>query len=85
MYVGDDDACHTCANESANTATRFDYRAQVTRYYLSRILMAVFVFMAFRAALWAAVDYSSLTPVLLWVVAAFMAWSLCPESPEEAK
>ena len=57
----------------------------MARYLISRTLMAAFVFLALRASLWAAVDHSSLLPVLLWMVAALMAWSLCPESPELAE
>lgn len=55
----------------------------MARYVLSRTLMAACVFLALRASLWAAVDHSSVLPVLMWMVAALMAWSLCPESPEE--
>ena len=57
----------------------------MARYLISRTLMAAFVLLAFRASLWAAAGHSGVPPVLLWMVAAFMAWSLCPESPEEAK
>ena len=54
----------------------------MARYLISRTLMAVFVLLALRASLWAAVDHSSVLPVLMWMVAALMAWSLSPESPE---
>ena len=54
----------------------------MTRYLISRTLMAAFVFMAVRASLWAAVGHTSVLPVLMWAVIAFLAWSLCPESPE---
>lgn len=57
----------------------------MARYYASRTLMALFVFLALRASLWAAVEHTSVLPVLLWMVAALMAWSLCPESPEETE
>ena len=55
------------------------------RYYASRTLMAAFIFLALRASLWAAVEHSSLTPVLLWMVAAGGALLICPESPERAE
>ena len=55
----------------------------MTRYYLSRTLMAGFVLLALRASLWAAVGHSGVLPVLLWMVGALMAWSLCPESLED--
>ena len=57
----------------------------MARYLISRALMAVFVLLALRASLWAAVDHSSLTPVLLWMVAAGASYLICTESPEEAK
>ena len=55
----------------------------MARYLISRTLMALFVFLALRASLWAAVEHTSVLPVLLWMVAALMAWSLSPESPDE--
>ena len=55
----------------------------MTRYYLSRTLMAGFVLLALRASLWAAVGHSGVLPVLLWMVGALMAWSLSPEPLEE--
>ena len=54
----------------------------MTRYLLSRTLMAVFVFMALRASLWAAAGHSGVLPVLVWAALALIAWSLCPESLE---
>ena len=57
----------------------------MARYLISRALMAAFVLLALRASLWAAVDHSSLTPVLLWMVAAGASYLICTESPEEAK
>ena len=54
----------------------------MSRYVLSRTLMAAFIFMALRASLWAAVDHSSVLPVLVWAVMTLMAWSLSPESSE---
>ena len=58
------------------------------RYYASRTLMALCVFLAVRASLWAAVSHAAfwvaVQPVVMWMVAALMAWSLCPESLEEA-
>ena len=57
----------------------------MARYLISRTLMAAFVFMALRASLWAAVDHSSLTPVLLWMVAAAASYLICTESPELAE
>ena len=56
----------------------------MARYVLSRTLMAAFIFMALRASLWAAVDHSSLTPVLLWMVAAAASYLTCTQSPEVA-
>ena len=52
-------------------------------YYASRTLMALCLFLAVRASLWAAVEHTSVLPVVMWMVAALMAWSLCPESYEE--
>ena len=61
----------------------------MARYYASRTLMALFVLLALRASLWAAVSHAAfwvaVLPVVMWMVAALMAWSLCPESPEEAQ
>ena len=54
----------------------------MTRYLLSRTLMAVFVFMALRASLWAAAGHSGVLSVLMWAVMTLLAWSLCPESSE---
>ena len=56
----------------------------MARYVLSRTLMAAFIFLALRASLWAAVDHSSLTPVLLWMVAAGASYLICTQSPEVA-
>ena len=55
----------------------------MARYYASRTLMVVFILLALRASLWAAVEHTSLLPIFVWMVAALMAWSLSPESPEE--
>ena len=57
----------------------------MARYLISRTLMAPFVFMALRASLWAAVEHSSLLPVLLWMVAAGASYLICTESPELAE
>ena len=58
----------------------------MARYYASRTLMALCVFLAVRASLWAAVSHAAfwvaVLPVVMWMVAALMAWSLCPESYE---
>ena len=57
----------------------------MARYLISRTLMAAFIFLALRASLWAAVDHSSLLPVLLWMVAATASYLICTESPELAE
>ena len=61
----------------------------MTRYYASRTLMVACIFMAVRASLWAAVSHAAfwvaVLPVVMWMVVALMAWSLCPESPELAE
>ena len=54
----------------------------MARYFISRTLMAVSVFLAFRSSLWAAGLHSSVLPVLVWAALALLAWSLCPESLE---
>ena len=54
----------------------------MTRYFLSRTLMAACFFLAFRASLWAAAGHSGVLPVLVWAALALLAWSLCPESLE---
>ena len=59
------------------------------RYYASRTLMVVFVLLALHASLWGAVEHTAfwvaVLPVVMWMVVALMAWSLCPESPELAE
>jgi hypothetical protein len=55
----------------------------VTRYLLSRVLLACCVFLALRASLYAATGHASLLPVVLWMLAAAGALLICPESPEE--
>ena len=56
----------------------------MARYLISRTLMALCIFLALRASLWAAVEHTSVLPVLLWMVAAAAAYLICLESPEVA-
>ena len=54
----------------------------MARYYVSRTLMAVFVFMALRASLWAAAGHSGVLPVLVWAALACLALLIHPHSME---
>ena len=57
----------------------------MARYYASRTLMAVFVLLALRASLWAAVEHTSVLPILMWGVAAIASYLICTQSPEVAE